>query len=142
LFEAYIKDLLSEIVAFHGGAAGFVATSDRRARRFLQQRAAHVTAAKRKLQEPAKKNKAEKYRKFSQVLSKEGVRFPSELLASLGVRTLVRRATPKGMRAADIPDILREGLSFPLTDAQKQRLDTIRDLRNRVAHRGHPETQP
>jgi hypothetical protein len=48
----------------------------------------------------------------------------------------VKKASAKGMKAAEIPEILRDGLSFPLTDAEKKRLDTIRDLRNRIAHGG------
>src|SRR3569832_688340 len=136
-FEAYVKAVLAEVVTFHGGEEEFVRVAERRARRFLKMPPPDVVAAKRKLQEQAKKSKVEKYKKHSAVLVNAGYRFPTELLASLGVKTLVRRARPKGMRAAEIPLVLEEALNFSLEKTASDRLKAINDLRNAIAH-GRP----
>jgi len=133
-FEAYVISLLQEIVDFHGGALAFQATADRRAKNFLVTSSPTIIDSKRKLQEPVKKNKIDTYKKHSSALTKQGFRFPSELLAPFGVKVLIQRAKPKGSRAVEIPDLLRDALCFPLTTKDYNRINSIRDLRNKIAH--------
>lgn len=133
-FEAYITELLMEIVAFHGGAAKFQATAEKRAKAFIANNSQPVLASKRKLQEPAKTAKARKYAKHSAILANHGFRFPSELLAPYGVRTLIQKAKARGSKASEIPVLLRDALCFPLRATDEARLNSIRETRNMIAH--------
>jgi hypothetical protein len=136
-FEAYVTGLLSEIVDFHGGAAKFQATADRRAKGFLVSISTEVTEAKRKLQEPAKAKNAQSYKKHSATLVKNGFRFPSELLAPYGVKNLIQKSKPKGSKAYEIQELLRDGICYPLSTKDDVRINAIRDVRNKIAH-GNP----
>jgi hypothetical protein len=133
-FEAYTKGLLTEIVDFHGGGKSFQATADRRAKVFLANSSQAIIDSKRKLQEPAKGAKKGSYQKHSTVLVKNGFRFPSELLAPYGVKNLILKATPKGSKAFEIPELLRDALCFPLEAKDNTRLNSIREIRNQIAH--------
>lgn len=53
-FEAYSKGLLTEIIDFHGGAATFQATTNKRAKAFVASSSQLIIDSKRKLQQPAK----------------------------------------------------------------------------------------
>lgn len=136
-FESYVRDVLGEIVAFHGGEGPFVSTADRRTRAFLSRPPASIVAAKRKLQEPAKSGLTQKYRKYTNDLKAAGFRFPSELMAATGVRIMVKKAS-SGFRAFEITEILSDVLHVPLTATDKAQLETVRALRNRVAHGNAP----
>lgn len=133
-FESYVKSLLTEIIDFHGGAAAFQANADRRAKRFVANSSPQIVDAKRKLQEPVKGAKKGSYQKHSTALVKLGFRFPSELLAPFGVKMLIQRAKPRGSKAYQIQELLRDALCFPLTDADVARIDRIRETRNDIAH--------
>jgi hypothetical protein len=133
-FEAYVVALLGEIIKFHGGKEEFIATADRRSRKFMVAPKGDIVASKRKLQEPAKKHLKPKYEKYSKKLADGGYRFPSELLASLGARILAKRASPRGLKAYEIPEMLRDMLNFPLSAAQLANLESIRQMRNGIAH--------
>jgi hypothetical protein len=136
-FEAYVKALLMEIIDFHGGPATFQANADRRAKSFVANSSSQILDAKRKLQEPAKKAKKGSYEKHSKTLVTLGFRFPSELLAPYGVKTLIQRAKPQGSKAYQIPELLRDALCFPLGDADVARIEGIRETRNDIAHGSH-----
>jgi hypothetical protein len=136
-FEAYVKALLIEIIDFHGGAATFQANANRRAKSFLASSSPQILEAKRKLQEPARAAKRGRYQKHSKSLVGLGFRFPSELLAPYGVKTLIERARPRGSKAYQIPELLRDALCFPLNDATLARIETIRATRNDIAHGTH-----
>ena len=131
-FEAYVMDMINEVVAFHGGEQAFLATAHRRATRFVVALPPDLLKHKRKLQEPPKKGKDLKYAKHSKVLAAAGFRFPSELLSPYGVRLLAAKA--RKLRAADIPDVLQHGLHCPLKQAEFSRIGQIQSLRNQIAH--------
>lgn len=133
-FEAYIQAVLSEIVDFHGGATKFQATADRRAKAFVAASSAQIITSKRKLQEPEKGAKKQSYQKHSAQLSSLGFRFPSELLAPYGVKNLIKKSKPKGSKAFEIPELIRDALCFPLTFTEESKLHDIRDTRNKIAH--------
>lgn len=133
-FESYVHDLLEEIVKFHGGDKTFIATADRRTRAFLAAPPPAILKAKRKLQEPAKKALVQKYKKYTDELKVAGFRFPSELMASTGVRILVKRASAKGFKAWEIVPILEDVLHYPLAAHDKAQFEKVRTLRNDIAH--------
>ena len=134
LFEAYVKGLLVEIIDFHGGEEKFQTNAERRARIFVAKSSPTIIASKRKLQEPAKGAKKGSYQKHSRKLVDLGYRFPSELLAPYGAKILIQRAKPRGSKAYQIPELLRDALCFPLSDANMARIETIRATRNDLAH--------
>lgn len=134
-FESYVKGALQEIVEFHGKEATFKALAHQRASTFVQNLPPAMEASKRKLQEPAKPAKKQKYVKHSQELDKAGFRFPTELLAYYGAITLIAKSKDKtGMRAWEVPNILEDGLLFPLSAAERKLFEDCRDLRNKIAH--------
>lgn len=133
-FEAYVKGAISEIIDFHGGEIKFQATADRRAKAFVAASSQAITASKRKLQEPIKRDKIGSYQKHSAILVNSGFRFPSELLAPYGVKNLIQKSKPKGSKAYEIQVLIRDALCFPLSEKDSLRVDSIRDTRNQIAH--------
>jgi len=137
-FEAYVIRVMREIIEFHGGEKAFQATADKRAKRFLTITSTAMVASKKKLQEPAKAKNKGRYQKHSKILVDNGFQFPSELLAPFGVRNLIKKAKLNGSKAYEIPDLLKDALCFPLSSADHKRIETIRELRNEIAHGGVP----
>jgi hypothetical protein len=92
---------------------------------------------KRKLQDAEKSKWRDSYRKYSRSLDNVGFRFPGELLAAYGVRSLILKM--KKLKAFEIPDVLVEALLVDLSEAEINKYHEIRDIRNGVAH-GDPVT--
>lgn len=128
-FEAYVKDGILEMVEFHGGTDQFINTAERRALSSVDISDENIHELKRKLQEPEKPVKHLKYKKFSRQLANTDYKFPSELLASYGVRFLINKVN--NLKSVDIPELLEHGLHLEI-DAQ--RFHQIRDARNKIAH--------
>lgn len=137
-FEGYVMAVMKEIIDFHGGEKAFQTTADRRAKAFLTLASPTIENSKKKLQEPAKPKNKGRYQKYSKILASSGYRFPSELMAPYGVRNLIKKAKPRGAKAHEIPDLLRDALCFPLGASDNKRIEAIRDLRNKIAHGGIP----
>ncbi|HQS19424.1 HEPN domain-containing protein [Reyranella sp.] len=134
-FESYVKEVLSEIISFHGGAKELKALALARSTKFLTKPPADILSSKRKLQEPAKKELKFKYQKHSKTLDNKGFKFPSELLAHFGVVHMLSKADEKrGMRAWDVPDILADCLLFPLSATDRAHFERVRSVRNKIAH--------
>jgi hypothetical protein len=136
-FEEYVKSALSEIVKFHGGDGAFLSLAEKRSRAHMKTPSATVLRAKRKLQEPAKRGKYEKYQKYSEILSGHRFRFPSDVLAAFGVRQLIEKVRKKSrseMKAYEIPDLLGGALQMDISHAERKEFDDMRSLRNSIAH--------
>jgi len=141
-FEAFVRDILLEMIKYHGGADNFRALSSKRSEHFLQPISSATTSNKRKLQDNPSAAKREKYQKYARLLDKEGFRFPTDLLAKFGARLLLEKAREKGgMRAWEIPHILEDGLLFPLDAKDRALFEDVRNLRNKIAH-GRPHKMP
>jgi len=139
-FEAYVHDVLAEMIKYHGGADKFLALSNTRAAQFLRPLSATTTSNKRKLQDNPTRAKLEKYQKYARLLDKEGFRFPTDLLAKFGVRFLLEKAREKnGMRAWEIPHILEDGLLFTLDAKDRELFEDARKLRNKIGHGKPPK---
>ncbi len=130
-FEAYVSDAISEMIQFHGG----VEKLEKRARTFITSTPSDILEHKRKLQEPIKPAKVQKYRKHTKALVNIGYQFPSDLLSSYGARVLERKLD--NLKAFEIPDLLKEGLHMNLSKATNTQFTEIRNMRNTVAH-GNP----
>jgi hypothetical protein len=135
-FESYVRIVLQEIIAFHGGDEDFRKLALRRASVFLKAPPPAIETSKRKLQEPARIAKKGKYIAHSKKLDQGGFRFPTELLAYFGSVNLIAKSKDSrtGMRAWEIPDILQHGVLYPLSAAERKLFDDCRNLRNDIAH--------
>jgi hypothetical protein len=129
-FEAFIKDAVLEMLAWHGGAAGWKTRVDA----FTRTLPAEMLAHKRKLQETPKKGHAHRYRKHSKALNAAGFKYPSSLLSSYAAALLEERVSRDALRASEIPDLLIKGLHMAEADVNPSRFGEIRAKRNQIAH--------
>lgn len=138
-FEGYVKDVLKEIVSFHGGGDDFQKRARERSRKFVAAPSPKITESLRKLQDNPDPGKLTKYQKFGRLLDAAGYRFPTDLLSNFGIRYLNTKLDEKrGMRAFEIPDVLSECLLFDLSVSDKRMFEAARTQRNKVAH-GRPQ---
>jgi hypothetical protein len=134
-FESYVRAALQESIAFHGGDEDFRKLALRRASVFLKAPPAAIQGSKRKLQEPARGALKGKYAAHSKKLDQAGFRFPTELLAYFGSVNLIAKSKDRtGVRAWEIPDILQNGVLYPLSSAERKLFEDCRKLRNDIAH--------
>jgi hypothetical protein len=131
-FEAYFIDVLQEIVDFHGGKDSFINLAKSRSRNFMLKSTSDIVEHKAKLQEPIKPSKIAKYKKHSKELAKLGYRFPTELFAPYGVFHLLENLN--NLKAYKVPQILKDGLIMDLDSATIETYNSIREIRNRIAH--------
>jgi hypothetical protein len=131
-FESFVEDLIKEMFAFHGGEKKFVDRIENRLKRFVTRQSPEIVNMKRKLQETEKAKWRDRYRKYSRDLDDEGFRFPGELLAAYGVRSLILKM--KNLKAVHIPDVLVGAFQVDLSEAEVDKYHEIREIRNGVAH--------
>lgn len=131
-FEAFINDAVEELIAFHGGASKMISMAEKRDATLSNMAAdPDVVKSVQKLRKE-KNGKKQKYKKFSAILRTKGFRFPTERLSAYGVRMLIERLA--SLKAFAILDFLSHGLALPVTTAEKQTYDSIRKIRNKIAH--------
>jgi hypothetical protein len=136
-FEAYIKALIKEFVAFHGGVDRFRSTASRRATRSLTGLGPTASVAKRKLQEPPDHRKIAKYAVYSSKLASAGFRFPSELFAVYGVERLLEKIGKdkrRELKAGEIPALLIDAFHMTSFAKHVDAFEDLRKLRNEIAH--------
>jgi hypothetical protein len=133
-FEAYVKDALTEVVAFHGGESEFRQKARARVQKFFGTVPMNVDDSRKKLQDRPDPRKREKYEKHARVLEKVGYRFPTDLLAHYGAAQLLTKVGKRGFKAFEIPDLLEDALLFPLDPADRTKFEDIRRARNGIAH--------
>jgi hypothetical protein len=133
-FEAYVKDALIEVVAFHGGDAELRKMARTRAQKFFGTVSKNVDDSRKKLRDRPDSRKREKYEKHVMILEKAGYRFPTDLLAHFGAAQLLRKVGKRGLKAFEIPDLLEDALLFPLAPGERTTFEDIRAARNGIAH--------
>jgi hypothetical protein len=145
-FESYVRDVLFEVVTFHGGREELWKYSKSRSATFLSSQGATTIQNKRKLQDTFEKRKIAKYQKYARLLDSQGFRFPSDLFATLGLRLFLEKVEQKngkargnGLRAWEIPYLLEDGLLFPLTKQDLKLFEDARELRNKIGHGKPPK---
>jgi len=131
-FESFVENLAKEMIAFHGGEEKFVARIENRIKRLMTRQSPQVVTMKRKLQDTEKPKWRDRYRKYSRDLELEGFRFPGELLAAYGVRSVISKI--KNLKAVHIPEVLVGAFRVDLSDAEIEKYDEIREIRNGIAH--------
>jgi hypothetical protein len=105
----------------------------------------------RKIQEPEKQDKKQKYEKYSKLLfQRNDFRFPSELFALYGVKCFLNHILDSNFKSVMITDILKDILHMDLSDKinshpdlidmdLEQTFDSMRTIRNRIAHADEPD---
>jgi hypothetical protein len=131
-FEAFVTGIIEELIVFHGGADDFVGRVQARTQRLMAPHPLEVTRLKKKLRGAEVPRLRDKYRVSSRLLAKEGYRFPGELFAPFGLKTLIAKA--KRLKAFEIPAILSDALQLKLSPAEIQTFEAIRETRNSLAH--------
>ena len=131
-FESLVDNLVKEMIEIHGGEQRFADRIKNRTKRFLAKQSAQKVKGKRKLQDAENPRWRDSYRKHSRELDEEGFRFPGELLAAFGVRTLI--SSMKNLKAVNIPVILTEAFQLDLSQGDIDKYHEIREIRNGIAH--------
>lgn len=133
-FEAYIVDVLKEILDFHGRESLLKKHAlDRNA-----SLAGGAEKARRKLQEYPTAKSRDAYKSYGKHLALQGFVFPSSVLAKRGLQKLIEQVDGEYIRAADLPEFIESVLQLVLSDDEKQRFHAYRDMRNKIAH-GRPD---
>lgn len=144
-FESYFKDLIKELLNFHGGKEQFIKTSKYKELQHLKcEENIDLKKAINKLREyaskPVKKEKystgkKEKYSKYIEELDNTSFRFPSELFATFGIIRLGEYIENKYLyNASKILDIAQDCFGVELSKEEISKFNTYRDFRNDVAH--------
>ena len=135
-FEAYVISAIQELIEFHGGTRAFIKYAGDRARRAVQtQHPADINRMRSRLSGIFKPTKFDKFTESTRKLEAHDYVFPSDLFAAYGVRILASRA--KKLKAAEIPKMLSECLSFDLETEMARRYEKYRTIRNKIAHGEH-----
>ena len=131
-FEAYIKRILDELVEFHGGGKIFLKTSKLKILKDMDSIPDDIKKHRIKLQKPYDPRKIDQYKKKTKILNESHYRYPSELFASYGVKTLLERIDD--LRAKDIPTLLKDAFLFNFDDQMLKTYISYKDKRNNIAH--------
>lgn len=132
-FEAYVKNLVDELVAFHGGPTSLVETVKKRLSR------SYPEELRKKLQTTFKSNRINRYENVISELRNRGYPFPTDLFSVYGMITASR--IPEELRAADIPGLLNDLFFFEMEDTSRKQYDRLREKRNEIAHGRFPSIE-
>jgi|SRR5690554_1289633 len=144
--EYYFRDVVDELIEFHGGKEKFISNTQNRHKESLKLENDEIENRKRKLREPLKGAKWEKYKKqISELENIPNYRHPSELLASFGLKYFIEIVCGSNFKSVMIPDILENAFGLDLSDKVnkhpdliekdlKETFDYVRDLRNQIGH--------
>ncbi|MCT3810567.1 hypothetical protein CMU40_09845 [Elizabethkingia anophelis] len=145
-FESYFRDVVEELIEFHGGKESFINTLHTRHKQILHSQSTDIVKNKKKLNEPLKKKNWKRYKKYIDLLEKEAsYRHPSELLATYGLKYFIETVTGNNFKSVMIPDALEFAFGLDLTDKKNQHADLkgkdlketfeiMRNLRNAIGH--------
>ena len=88
-FEDYVKEVLIEIVEYHGGEERLRKIARKQIGKSIHREDRIVQVNKRKLQDNFNKAKVAKYQKYIGILDKKSYKFPSDLFAYFGLVQLL-----------------------------------------------------
>ena len=131
-FESYVKDVVDEMVAFHGGPEQFAQSAMTRASTINSTRTSELDEACRKLRGQTNPKNKQRSANATKELKEMGYVFPTDLFSSYGISAFLRSFG--NMFAKDIPSILKDGLHMPFRDDEVLEFHNIRDARNTIAH--------
>jgi hypothetical protein len=144
--EFYIRDVVDELIAFHGGKEKFISNLQSKHFEKFKSDDVEIEKRKRKLREPLKNSKWEKYKKqISELEQIPDYRHPSELLAGFGLKYFIELVSGSNFKSVLIPDVLENAFGIDLSDKVnkhpelidknlRETFDYVRDLRNQIGH--------
>jgi RiboL-PSP-HEPN len=131
-FEAYFRDVLKEVINFHGDQKILERTSLNRNERLTDDESAKQ---KRKLQEYPNARNRDRYLSHGRRLAQKGFLFPSALLSSYGLLRLLELNKQDNIRAVDIPRLAKEVFQIQLDKSTEIDVyQAYRETRNKIAH--------
>ena len=145
-FEVYIKEVINELVKFHGGKDIFISNLNIRHQKFIKNQNTVLQLNKKKLQEYLKKKNKLRYAKHLKLVNEiPSYRNPSELLATYGLKTFIELVNGHNFKSVLIPDLLEFAFCIDLTEKLnsyedlkekniRETFDIIRDIRNSIGH--------
>lgn len=133
-FEAYVQDVVREIIDFHGGTAAFLVLAKRRSGVLTRPQRIERFPELKPLNEVRKMGKNGKYMKCVQALEGKGFIFPSQMASAYGIRKLAEAVSKNGFRAARISEIVFDALGLPHDQSMDENIARIREIRNDIAH--------
>lgn len=131
-FESFVVDAVDEVFDFHGGGDALLRVAKAKASNGMRPLPRDAASAKAKLRNRFDHNNLGKYDRATRVLKQTTMRFPSDLLAALGVKRLDELRSE--LTAVQIPALLADALHLTLTQAEFEAFNGARDTRNKVAH--------
>jgi hypothetical protein len=133
-FESYISNVIEEFFTLNGGREKFKSSLKSKIDRQISCYEDTNNLVK-KLKEPMKPSKVEKYKTAITELEQANYSFPSQLLCYFGLIELQGKfAKDKNIKAGDILKILKDAFHMEITAEEESKFKKIQEKRNRVVH--------
>lgn len=130
-FESYFFALVDEIMEFHGGTEQYI--------KFIERKVSRTTTLSsidennlKKLRVKFKGKDAFRYDKYTRLVGKDLIVWPSEKLALYGIKQIVNNR--KRWKSVDIPNLISDLLVYDLDEKTIGNYHKLRDDRNKIAH--------
>lgn len=132
-FEAYVKNLLDELYAFHGGEKKWlerIREDISHSKNSLARKG--LIKSEGKLKEYFRKDKRGNYISSIKLLKENNYYFPTNKFSLYGVSRAIKR-TPK-LKASELLGFLEEVFGVILNEKEKKDFEKANDIRNNIAH--------
>jgi len=145
-FEAYFRDVVAELIEFHGGLENLIKHVQGRQETLLNSYSKDMLKKKSKLQTNFQKVKWQKYKRIIKDLEKDkDYRHPSELFSAFGVKSFFETVSSNSFKSIMIPDFIEIGFGLDLSEkvnkhtdlidkTLRETFDIMRDTRNGIGH--------
>lgn len=132
-FEAYVIDVLKELIEFHRGYQDFQNQTILKSKHSMQKSYSNKKLRKsmNDLKPMERKNPPDR-RQALETLERNNIRLPSEHFSAYGIFALGQKL--KDLKSKDIPEVLINVLLIGLSDDEVKNFHNIRELRNNIAH--------
>lgn len=131
-FESFVEDAIQEMIDFHGGEEEFHMKAKENDTMFISEDDDDIEKKRRRLRGKMEDQHSDRHEKYSDLLLEEGYRFPSETFSGYGVKMLIRKLD--NLKAAQIPNLLVEGLHMDIKEKDIEKFHNIKHIRNKIAH--------
>jgi hypothetical protein len=125
---------IEEVIAYHGGKEQLLKIFSDGVKEMDGSLSQNARESRRKVQEYRPSRLVQKHKKHNRVLRKAQFCFPSQRLAGYGWNALCELVKKRRLNAEKIPEVLRLGLLFPMSDPDVSTFHQVRDKRDKIAH--------
>ncbi|MHA7966706.1 HEPN domain-containing protein [Paenibacillus sp. CAU 1782] len=130
-FEAFVIDIVRELIDFHGGSDAFEGRAEQQNKLAINNQYEKYLKEKVALYKRVP-NHRDRQRSSSRTLIAADFVFPSQLFSSFGIKMLIEQLG--NLKSVDIPKYMKRVFNLELEEEQVKKYHTIRDLRNQIAH--------